>query len=629
MRRIIKNLIERIFTKKNIKIFVLVFVVIWFFVWSTFADSPDVEDTILKNFTNILRILVSILSRWWILLASLAWKLMTNELVYGTFLNMDQALWNLWNIVKNFANFILWFILLFSIVKNIFMVVKSDSTPLKNAIDTVKKILIAWVLVQMSRFLVWMALDFSTIATAVVWSIPSQIIANDSSNLQKNLNWLIESKQVKLEVDFTKSDIVQSSHTWELTKDEIKQFVDTITPSANSVIWPLIFLWGSVFDLFESSDTSHIEEGALSWRDLFLTLWVNWFVIIIFTIMMAFIFLFNLFRVITLWIVIPLSPFIILMQVFDWKGDKLKIDKDAFLWQVLSVKNVLNLIFKPVYMVLVLSIVLIVMTIVKWLVKNNNGNFTWSSFWNVTIASTKIWWNENPDDYSYNSSMDVDWFLKLTLNGTKNTIVDLMVYILWLALMFMLMKSCIASKTWIKFIDNIMGNVSKSLWWEPGKIWWLLWSVGVVPIWEDGKRIGLSSMNSFKDRVLSNENNAWAHLAGIDLAKQDEAVERIMWWSSFNNLSNASSKKDWIESAIAIWKSKWYTTCSMMESDQKFEAARQAWNKKFENDGSKRIDISEVRNSWKTWKFEVAGEPAKKQTNWSGTWWGGQGNQQQ
>ena len=131
MRRIIKNLIERIFTKKNIKIFVLVFVVIWFFVWSTFADSPDVEDTILKNFTNILRILVSILSRWWILLASLAWKLMTNELVYGTFLNMDQALWNLWNIVKNFANFILWFLLLFSIVKNIFLVVKSDSNPLK------------------------------------------------------------------------------------------------------------------------------------------------------------------------------------------------------------------------------------------------------------------------------------------------------------------------------------------------------------------------------------------------------------------------------------------------------------------------------------------------------------------
>jgi hypothetical protein len=35
-------------------------------------------------------------------------------------------------------------------------------------------------------------------------------------------------------------------------------------------------------------------------------------------------------------------------------------------------------------------------------------------------------------------------------------------------------------------------------------------------------------MNSFKDRVLSNENNARAHFAGIDLAKQDELVDRIM-----------------------------------------------------------------------------------------------------
>ena len=505
------------------------------------------------------------------------------------------------------------------------MVVKSDSNPLKNAIDTVKKILIAWVLVQMSRFLVWMALDFSTIATAVVWSIPSQIIANNSSDLQKNLNWLIESKQVKLEVDFDKPDIVQSTHTWELTKDEIKQFVDTITPSANSVIWPLIFLWWSVFDLFESSDTSHIEDGALSWRDLFLTLWVNWFVIIIFTVMMAFIFLFNLFRVITLWIVIPLSPFILLMQVFDSKGDKLKIDKDAFLWQVLSVKNVLNLIFKPVYMVLVLSVVLIVMTIVKWLVRNNNGNFTWSSFWNVTITSTKIWWNENPDDYSYNSSMDVDWFLKLTLNGTKNTIVDLMVYILWLALMFMLMKSCIASKTWIKFIDNIMGNVSKSLWWEPGKIWWLLWSVGVVPIWEDGKRIGLSSMNSFKDRVLSNENNARAHLAGIDLEKQEKLVERIMWWSSYDGIV-ASFKKEWIEKAVRIWKSKWYTNYKSLVADDKLIDAMEKWNE-WKSLDSEKVHTEDFRKvDWKTWEYKPTAEPAKNQTSWNGAWWGSQGS---
>ena len=604
----------------------LVFVVLWFFIWNTFAAWNSVQDKLLQDFSNILRMLIAILSWWWVILASLAWKLMTNELVYWSFMNLDKVLWNLWNIIKNFANFVLWFILLFSIVKNIFMVVKSDSNPLKNAVNTVKNILVAWVLVQMSRFLVWMALDLSTVATAVVWSIPSQIIANNSSNLQTNLNWLIESKQVKLNVDFNQSNMVQVVSTWELTKDEVKQFVDTITPSANSVIWPLIFLWGSVFDLFESSDTSHIESGALTRRALFLTLWVNWFVIISFTIMLAFIFLFNLFRVITLWIIIPLSPFIILMKVFNSKGDKMKLE--WFIWEVLSVKNVLHLIFKPVYMVLVLSIILVVMTVVKWLVQHNNGTFTWSNYWNINITSKKIWWDDSQSNYTYDSSLDVNWFLKFTLNGTKNTIVDLMVYIMWLALMFMLMKSCVVSKTWIWFIDKIMGNISESLRWkEPWKLWWLLWSVGVIPIRDkDGnlQKVGINSMSRFKDKIINN-NNEWANFAGIDISEQDETVARIMWGSSFNTLNSITSKKEWIESAIAIWKSKWYASYETMRTDGGFKAALENRVSKTQDNASMQINEFEIERSWESWVFwKNSTTPA----NWNDVWWDNQGNPQ-
>ena len=259
-------------------------------------------------------------------------------------------------------------------------------------------------------------------------------------------------------------------------------------------------------------------------------------------------------------------------------------------------------------MVLVLSIVLIVMTIVKGLVRNNNWNFTWSTFWNVSITSNR---SGEWDDAVYDSSMDVDWFLKLTLNGTKNTIVDLMVYILWLALMFMLMKSCITSKTWIKFIDDIMGNISKSLWWEQGKIWWLLWSVGVVPIWEDGKRIWLSSMNSFKDRVLSNENNARAHLAGIDLEKQEKLVERIMWWSSYDGIV-ASSKKEWIEKAVRIWKNKWYTNVTSLTADDKLKEAMKKWNQ-WKSLDSEQVHIENFDDvDWKTWEYKPTATPAKK-----------------
>lgn len=569
-----KNLIEHIFTKKNIKIFLLLFVVVWFFVWTSFADSStSMPDKILKDFSNILRIIISILSWGRILLASLAWKFMTNELVYWTFLNLDKVLWNLWNIVKNFANFVLWFILLFSIVKNIFFSVKNDANPLKNAKDTVQNVLIAWVLVQMSWFLMWMALDISTVATAMVWSIPSQIISNNSSSAQNNLTRLISSNQTKLEIDFDEADMVKAVKTWQLTEIELRQIVDTITPSANSVIWPLIFLWGSVFDLFEASDTSHIEDGSLTWGSLFLTLWVNWFVIISFTVMMAFIFIFNLFRVITLRIIIPLSPFIILMKVLNPKGDKLKID--WFFWEVLSLKNVFNLIFKPVYMVLVLWLILIVMTVVKGLVQNNNWRNVWVNYWNVNISSNRI---GEGDAAVYNSSMNVDWFLDLSRNGAKNTIVDLIVYILWLILMVILAKSCVTSKTGIKFVDNTMDNRSKTLWWGKWEFGWLLWNMWVIPVKdENGKTIKLWIWNTINARknndVFYNKmsKNLW-----INTYKQEQAMRerlKIKENSSFSELNPDRKPDEWMGKAVQIWKTR-FNDFGKFWSDTGFEEAK-------------------------------------------------------
>jgi hypothetical protein len=53
-------------------------------------------------------------------LANLAGKLMTNDIVYGSFLHLDASLWTLWNIMKNFANFALGFMVIFAVVKNLF-----------------------------------------------------------------------------------------------------------------------------------------------------------------------------------------------------------------------------------------------------------------------------------------------------------------------------------------------------------------------------------------------------------------------------------------------------------------------------------------------------------------------------
>jgi len=42
---------------------------------------------------------------------------MDNTLVYGSFFHLDAPLWKFWNMMKNFANFTLGFIVLFAIIK--------------------------------------------------------------------------------------------------------------------------------------------------------------------------------------------------------------------------------------------------------------------------------------------------------------------------------------------------------------------------------------------------------------------------------------------------------------------------------------------------------------------------------
>ena len=86
--------------------------------------------------------------------------------------------------------------------------------------------------------------------------------------------------------------------------------------------------------------------------------------------MMALIFLFNLFRVITLWIIIPLTPFVMLLNVFK-KTEIINKIGGSKLGGMLDYGKILKLVFKPVYMTLVLSIILIVMVLVRSLAKSN------------------------------------------------------------------------------------------------------------------------------------------------------------------------------------------------------------------------------------------------------------------
>ena len=105
-----------------------------------------------------------------------------NTLVYASVFHLDAPLWKFRNMMKNFANFALWFMVLFAIIKNLFMA-KDEKWP----IDIIKKTLIAGVLIQASRFLMAALIDVSTIATYAVGWLPLSVLKNTDIGKQKIL----------------------------------------------------------------------------------------------------------------------------------------------------------------------------------------------------------------------------------------------------------------------------------------------------------------------------------------------------------------------------------------------------------------------------------------------------------
>ena len=101
----------------------------------------------------------------------LAWKLVDNSLVYWEIFWFDAVLWQLWNILKNLANYTLWFIFVYKIFD--FLINGQKTWDMKKLLISA---LIAWVWIQASRFFLASLIDISTILAYSVWWLPISIL---------------------------------------------------------------------------------------------------------------------------------------------------------------------------------------------------------------------------------------------------------------------------------------------------------------------------------------------------------------------------------------------------------------------------------------------------------------------
>ena len=131
---------------------------------------------------------LSFLKKWcYILLYPilvLAGALVNNSMVYAEVFWFDVILWQYRNIVRNLANYALWFLFVFKIFQ--FLIGGQKSDDLKKLLTST---LIAWIWIQASWFLLAVLIDISNILTYSVGGLPIHILWMQSESWEKADFW--------------------------------------------------------------------------------------------------------------------------------------------------------------------------------------------------------------------------------------------------------------------------------------------------------------------------------------------------------------------------------------------------------------------------------------------------------
>jgi len=380
---------------------------------------------------------------------------MTNDFVYGTIIHLDTVLRQIWNIMKNFANYTIWFLFLYHILKNFF----SPKWNFKEFMKTkLIAFVVAWILIQMSWFLIGALLDLTTIATSAIGAFPGQIISESPSmkNTLKSEYWILayENNNIIRQRDASTTNTNPNTPTPKtannVKKDGFDAYLDGILPNHSSLSGPFLFLWLSVFKfqtmpVQDANTFKDIGSLLMSWS-------INLILMLMFTIAMFFLFLLNVVRVLTIWMLIIFSPFIILFKVMKSIGGEDMMSGDD-LPEWLERDKLISAIFKPVVFTAYLSVMLIFVTGMRW-VLSPKANTDSINLNDVSIQT----------DANGISQFTVTGVSSVKLDGLKDGFSSLIVFFFTIFLLWMLLKLAIGEWKWVlgKFMKGTMDMLASA-----------------------------------------------------------------------------------------------------------------------------------------------------------------------
>lgn len=351
----------------------IILILIWiFFSTSVYAEGGRPPWEVAMWIINVIQLI-------WVVPAILAWRLMTNDLLYGAFMWFDQVLWSIWNLTRTFANYAIWFMFLIAIFKYIYTInAKNDIT------NVVTKLLVATLLVNSSWFIIWVLIDLSILLTAWIWSLPATFITKNSK-LPDTIPICTDIKYWNfLENPTSKVNLCEG-------RRNAKQ-ADLLSTATNAS-WPLMYIWLSVIRL---SDIANTPAGqSLDFKNMSIGLVIKLMIAMMFFIPIITLCIINTIRLFWIWIYISFWPLLFLNIVF---GTKHKWPKNVF-----TLSNMIWMIFQPVLVVAALAIAAIfISSIQAWFLGKNDEwlKSVWitldSNWWKLSAAGKEVFelkWN--------------------------------------------------------------------------------------------------------------------------------------------------------------------------------------------------------------------------------------------
>ena len=535
--------------KKIIKKLILLmwFLFVWsFFIWNSFtfadpawanikksADTPKTADTNLWLYQTLWRSLYTIT---WPLIV-IAGQFMDNQVVYGSFVGMDTLLWKIWNVMRTFANYIIWLILIFSIF-TLFLGWKLEQF---NPIKIIPQLVVSAVLVNASWFLIWACIDVSNILTYSLGTLPMKVAWDKIKNFNKQTIptfWIsLQSRNKPLQTGiYSKGKILPFCEIKALSGDNWIKYIWTtwwcvvaenmkyypipsawitlknwetlswkwITPIKWKTFseiekklwwmtWILWTLYASITNLWADVNYNSGSATSMSMELILKLLFLFALVIPLFTLAILLIV-----RVVVLWMFIIISPIVFLFTSVK--------SFEKFLWEKWKLSALCCMVFMPVIVVFALSISFVFLSSLKNMQISNE--FWITGKWNTVYININ-WTKDNPKNdiqmtfkwFNWDSSMN-SLFLQLwdTLSWIIRSIFS--IWFMWV-IVFAALKSCKITGWIASSIQNFSQSVAKA--------------TPIIPTWVAGGQ-SISSLWAWLEQI-----NAWPK------TKQQKQFQSGIW----------------------------------------------------------------------------------------------------